>query len=134
MGSNDFLRLKTAAKAVFNIAIGYEYLLKPTVILNTNFRTNRYYFDNTIIKTTGLKSDYTSWDLYHFTAGSTIKTNRLKISIGLLFSTGTDGKREQEDNFNKPKESNFLKGESFITKATYSSFGFLLGYIFMLKK
>ena len=134
LGSDDFLRFKTAAKSVFNFAVAYEYLFTPAIILNTSFRTNRSYYDKSLKNITGIKADYTSWDIYHFTAGTTITRNRSKVSIGLLFSTGKDGTREQEDNFNKPKEANFLQGDTFITKATYSSIGFLLGYTLMIKK
>jgi hypothetical protein len=135
LGSDDYLRFKTAAKAVFNIALGYEYILKPTILLNASFRTNQSYYDSRLKNSMGIKSDYTTWDIYHFTAGSTITRSRSKLSIGILFSTGTDDTREeQEDNFNKPKEANFLQGETYITKATYSSIGFLVGFTLMFKK
>jgi hypothetical protein len=133
-GSEDFLRVKTGAKPVFNIEVGYEYLLNRALALNASFYTNQSYFDEQARESPGIKSDYTTWDIYHFTVGGTINRNRSKISIGVLYSTGKDGNRVEDDNLNKPRESNFLQGEPFITSATGQSIGFLLGFTYMFKR
>ena len=134
LGSEQFLRLKEAAKAVFNIALGYEYLLQPDVIISASFRTDKSYFEKTLNQSVGIKSAITSWDIYHFAAGATFTRGRSKMSIGILYSTGTDKGREQPGNLEKPEENNFLQGSTIITKATYHSSGILLGYTFLLKK
>ncbi len=134
LGSEEFLRLKAAAKSVFNFAIGYEYMLKPDVILSASFRTNQSYFDKELNKSVGIKSDVATWDVYHFAAGSTFTRGRSKMSVGLLYSRGTDNSREQNGNLENPDEGNFLQGSTTITKATYSSIGLLLGYTFAFKK
>jgi len=133
-GSDEFLRLKAAAISVFNFALGYEYSLKPDVILSASFRTNQSYYDKELSKSVGLKSDVSTWDIYHFTAGSTFTRGRSKMSVGLLYSRGADNSREQGGNLENPNEGNFLQGSTTITKATYSSIGLLLGYTFAFKK
>ena len=133
LGSEQFLRLKTAAKSVFNITFGYEYELKPDLVLSASIRTNGSYFDKNLYGTTGIKADITTWDIYHFTAGSTFTKGRAKMTLGLLYSMGTDNLRQEQGSFKKPVEVNFLQGSSIITKATYSSIGLLLGYTFALK-
>ena len=134
LGSEQFLRLKTAAKSVFNIAFGYEYELKPDLIFSASIRTNGSYFDKDLYGTTGIKADVTTWNIYHFTTGSTFTKGRAKMTLGLLYSMGTDNLRQEQGSFKKPAEVNFLQGSSIITKATYSSIGLLLGYTFALKK
>jgi len=133
-GSDQFLRLKEAAKSVFNIALGYEYLLKSGVILSASIRTNQSYYDKNLENYTGLKSDVSSWDIIHIAVGSTFTRGRSKISIGLLYSSGQDNSRQQQGGLDNPSEDNFLQGKTTITKATYSSVGLLLGYTFALKK
>jgi hypothetical protein len=133
-GSDEFLRLKEAAKSVFNFAIGYEYLLKPDVILSASLRTDQSYFDKAVNKSVGLKSAVATWGIYHFSAGSTFTRGRSKMSVGLLYSKGSDDSREQNGNLENPNEGNFLQGSTTITKATYSSIGLLLGYTFAFKK
>ena len=115
-GSDEFLRLKEAAKSVFNIAVGYEYVLKPGVILSGSVRTNQSYFDKDLDKSVGLKSDVTSWDMIHFSAGSTFTRGSSKMSIGLLYSRGLDNSREQQGNLDNPSEGNLLQGSATITK------------------
>jgi hypothetical protein len=134
LNSDDFLRLRTAAKSVLNISAGYEYTLKSTVLLNASFRTNNSYFYKPLSDAVGIKTDLTTWNIYHFTAGTTITRGRSKMSIGALYSTGIDKAKLQADNLSKPKEDNFLQGGTTITKATYSNIGLILGYTFMVKK
>lgn len=134
LGSEQFLRLKAAAKSVINVAFGYEYALKPNVILSASFRTNQSYFDKDLNKSVGLKSEVTTWNINHFAAGSTFTRGRSKMTVGLLYSKGTDKSREQLGNLENPSEDNFLQGSTTITKATYSSIGLLLGYTFAFKK
>jgi hypothetical protein len=133
LGSEQFLRLKTAAKSVFNIAVGYEYEIRPNLLLSGSIRTNGSYFDNNLLDTKGIRADLTTWDIYHFTAGTTFSRGRSKMTLGLLFSTGTDNSREETGDLTNPDEGNFLQGSSVITKATYSSIGLLIGYAFALK-
>ena len=133
LGSEQFLRLKTGAKSVVNIAIGYEYEIKPNLILSASIRTNGSYFDRVLYATTGIKADVTTWNIYHFTAGTTFAKGRSKMTLGLLYSMGKDNSRLEQGSFEKPTEVNFIQGSSTITKATYSSIGLLLGYTFALK-
>ena len=134
LGSEQFLRLKEAAKSVINFALGYEYTLKSGVILSGSFRRNQSYFEKGLNKSVGIKSDITSWDIYHIAIGSTFTKGRYKMSVGFLYSKGTDKSREQIGNFEKPSEDNFLQGRTIITKASYNSIGLLLGYTFAFKK
>lgn len=134
LGSEQFLRLKEAAKSVFNVALGYEYALKPGVTLSAGFRTNQSYFDKDLNTSVGIKSDITTWDIYHFSAGTTLTRKRSKMTVGILYSAGKDKSREQNGNFDHPSEDNFLQGGNILTKAVYSSFGLLLGYTFTFKK
>lgn len=132
--SDEFLRVRTAAKSVFNFAIGYEYALKPAVDLDFSFRTNQRFYDKNLLTERGIKPDLSSWDIYHATAGTTIKKGRSQMSIGLLYSFGTDNDRAQNDNLENPSEGNFLQGSTTIVKAKYSSIGLLLGFTFNFKK
>ncbi len=134
LGSDQFLRLKEAAKSVFNVAVGYEYLLRPNIILSGSVRTNNSYFDKGLVGSVGIVSDVTSWNILHFATGATFTKGRSKMSLGVLYARGKDGDRIQTGNMETPNEGNFLQGSTTITKATYSSFGFLLGYSFVLRK
>jgi hypothetical protein len=121
LGSDEFLRLKDAAKSVFNISIGHEFALNPTMTLNFSCRTNNSYYDEALNKSVGIKSEITIWDIYHFTAGTTITRGRSKVSVALLLSTGNDDERKHYSSFTNPDEIDFLQGSTIITNATYSS-------------
>lgn len=114
--------------------MGYVYEIEPDLILSASIQTNGSYFDRDLYATTGIKTDVTTWNIYYFTAGTTCAKGRSKMTLGLLYSMGTDKSRQEQGSFEKPTGVNFIEGSSTITKATYSSIGLLPGYTFVLKK
>jgi hypothetical protein len=131
LGSEDFLRVKSAAKSVLNIALGYEYKLSPDFSLMASFRTDNSFYNPELIKERGIKPEITTWDIYHFTGGAMIKKGRSTISLGLLVGTGVDNNRLQQGGGGLiPTESDYLQGTTTITTAKYFSIGGLLGFSF----
>jgi hypothetical protein len=133
LGSDKFLMLKTSAKPVFNIAVGYEYAAKPELIISGSFRTNQSFHDEDLEKSVAIKSEVSSWDIYHYTLGSTFIAGRSKLTLGVLYSHGVDKNSQQDGILDNPEEVNLLRGQTIITKAAYNSIGLLLGYTFGLK-
>ena len=92
IGSDEFMNVRAAAKPVFNVAIGYEYLLKKNISLYLSARNDMSYYDDDLTNTRGIKTTISSWDIYHFASGVTFKTVQSSLSVGLLYSTGKTGK------------------------------------------
>lgn len=133
-GSENFLRVKSAAKPVVNVAIGYEYQLRNNLSLMFGLRTDNSWFDSSINNAAGIKPEITTWDIYHFSGGVSMSKGRSTISLGLLLSVGGDDEYYQGNNLGAPSEGNFLQGFTTITKASYSSIGALVGFSFNFKK
>ncbi len=134
LGAQDFLRVKTGAQSVVNIALAYEYYVNDELTCQLSVRNDMSYYDKDLVKTVGIKPDFTTWDIYHVTLGATIRRGRSSISVGLLFSTGSDPHHEQQGNLSDPTENNFLQGSTTIAKSSYSTFGLLLGYTYNFRK
>ncbi|RPD41511.1 outer membrane protein transport protein [Chitinophaga barathri] len=134
LGSDNFLRVKTAAESVLNIAVGYEHSLNERISLLFSLRNNQSYYDEALAKEKGIKPDLTSWNIYHLVGGCIIRKNRSSISLGLQLSVGNDPYKEQDGNYSKIAEENFLQGATTITQARYSAIGFLLGYNYNFRK
>ncbi|MDO6761402.1 hypothetical protein Q4566_14415 [Tamlana sp. 2_MG-2023] len=134
LGADDFMRVQAAAKSVFNVAIGYEYLLKDSLSLFLSARNDMSYFDESLNDERGIKTTISSWDIYHISSGVTIKKNQSNLSLGLLFSTGSTNDYEQKGTLNNPNENDLIKGTTTITEASYGSLGLLLGYTLYFKK
>ncbi|ETN94176.1 hypothetical protein [Zhouia amylolytica] len=132
--SDYFMRAQAAAKDVFNIAVGYEYMLKNDLSLYLSGRSDLTYFDKRLNESNGIKATISDWNLYHFASGITLKKQKSQLSLGLLYSTGVTNNYEQKGSLNNPAEGNLLQGSRTITKASYNSLGFLLGYTFYFKK
>lgn len=132
--SDQYLRLKSGAKPVFNVALGYEYRLKETLSLLGSFRTDMSYFDADVKNATGIKSELTTWNIYHFNAGFIITRGRSQISVGLLTSFGSDKNRSIDGNLDNPSEENYLQGSTTIVGAKYFSAGILFGYTLSFRK
>ncbi len=134
LGSNEFLRLKAAARPVFNVALGYEYNLNEKISFLASIRNDMSYHDNDLGKERGIKTTISSWDIYHFVAGVTINRERSSLDIGILLSTGKNDTYQQNGYLGNLTENNVLQGSTTITEANYISFGLLLGYTFNFKK
>src|SRR5690606_31477659 len=103
------------------------------ISLQASFRTDMSYFDEAINDRTGIKPNITSWNIYHITSGITIDHKNSSLSLGLLFSTGSNNKYEQSGTID-PNEDNLLQGVRSITSAKYQSLGLLVGYTFYIRK
>ncbi len=131
--SDEFLSLQAAAESVFNIAVGYEYEVSESLSILGGFRTDMSYYNEDLNEVAGIKPTISNWDIYHFTGGVTFNRKNSSLSLGLLLSGGTNDSYEQTGSFD-PENPDLVAGSTTITKATYSSFGLLLGYTFYFKK
>lgn len=132
--SDQYLRVLAANKPVFNVGLAYEYSLKPTLTLYLSARNNQTFFDKDLNKQSGIKPDISSWDIYHAVIGATVLHGRSSISAGITTAFGKDNNREQPGSIDNDTESNLFGGTTTITKASYSSFGILLGYTYYFRK
>lgn len=131
--SDLFLRNRAGAKSVLNIAIGYEYKLNESISILFSGRNDMSYFDSELNEGTGIKTTVSTWDIYHISGGVNIEQNNSNLSLGLLFSSGRNGKYRQAGNIN-PNDLDFVEGTTTITSAKFTSIGLLVGYTFNLKK
>ncbi|THD69726.1 hypothetical protein E7Z59_05200 [Robertkochia marina] len=118
------------AKSVFNVALGYEHFLNERLTLYLSGRTDNSFFNAQTNRMGGIETSISSWDLYHLTGGMTLRKGGSQISFGLLFSGGADDSYIQQGNISIPTEKNLLRDTFYITKAEYSSWGFLIGFTY----
>ncbi|MEK6479156.1 hypothetical protein WJR50_16540 [Catalinimonas sp. 4WD22] len=134
LGSEDLLVVLGGARPVLNAVLAYEYQWNEQLSFSMSFRNDMSYLDNTLSDQRGYKTTISSWDIYHLVGGTTIKRERSSMSIGLLLSTGNNNAHEERGAIGTPAEVNLIQGITTITKANYSSIGFLLGYTFNFRK
>ena len=134
LGSSDFLRVPSAARTVLNGVIGYEQELSSSVTLQASFRNDMTYYDKDLDQATGIRPDITTWNIYTFSAGVAITSGRSLVTLGLTGSTGTDDHHAESGSFTQPTSDQLLRGAVTVTRATYSSFGFVLGFRYRFKK
>jgi hypothetical protein len=134
LGADQFLRVKEAAKPVWNGVVGYEQALSSTVTLQGSFRNDMSYHDKGIDTVRGIKPDITTWNIYTFSIGTAIQKGKSLITIGITGSFGTDNAYAEQGNYSVPTDDNFLRGATTITKASFRSYGFILGYKYTFRK
>jgi hypothetical protein len=132
--TDKYLQVKTAAKPVFNVAIGMEKALSEKLIFAASFRTNFSAYDSDMKNENGIKPYMATWDIYHVTTGITMNQGRHDLSIGLDTGFGSDNDYQQSVNLDSPLETNFLQGQLKVAQAKYFSIGLLLGYTYMFKR
>lgn len=118
------------AKSVVNVAVGYEHYLNEKLTLYLSGRTDNSFFDEETNRAGGIETSISSWDLWHVTTGMATRKGGSQFSFGLLFSGGVDDSYVQQGNLSIPSESNLVADTLFITKAKYSSWGFLIGFTY----
>jgi len=133
IGDEGLLQVKTAAREVLNIAVGYERSISETVSLDASFRNNQSYYDPNLLKESGIRPDISTWNIYHAVGGVTIRKPRSSLSLGLAFGFGSD-KARKEQYLPLLSETDIFKNPITVTQASYTSLGFLLGYNYFLKK
>jgi hypothetical protein len=94
INGDDLISVKTAARPVFNVAIGIEQQLNENLSLNASIRNNQSYYDGQLIRENGIKPDITTWDIYHLVGGVTMRRERSSMSLGLAFGYGVDQNRD----------------------------------------
>lgn len=134
LGSDKFLRVLSANKPVFNVSLGYEYRVKPELTFNTSFRTNFSFYDKDLTKLAGLRPEFTSWDIFHYTVGGSFRRGRSSISAGLLTAWGKDRKHASSNSITQPNENNLLQGTLTLSEARYFNLGGLLGFTYTFKR
>ena len=117
------------AESVVNFAAGYENYLSERWTLYISGRTDFSYFDEDT-NVNGIETSISSWDIYHLTSGFAFRKGGSQISFGVLFSQGIDKSYVQQGNISNLTTDNLIRDTLFITKAKYSSFGFLLGFTY----
>jgi hypothetical protein len=134
LSADQFLRVKSGARSVLNGVIGFEHPLSNTLTLQCSFRNDMTYYDKSLDSAKGITPDITTWDIYTLALGTAIHYGLSSITVGLTISTGTDNHHAQQGNYSQPSGDSFLRGATTITKASYSSFGFVLGYTYNFRK
>lgn len=134
VGAGRFLRVPMAARPVINGVIGYEQQLSSSLTLQTSLRNDMTWYDKDLDHQTGIQPYITTWNIYTFSAGVTIGNGRSLLTLGLTGSFGTDDDHAEQGNYSKPASDQLLRGAVTITRASYSSFGFVLGFKYSFKK
>ena len=132
LGGEDLLRLQTGSRSVANFGIALDYFIKRNLNFVASFRTNRSFYDHGLDELKSIKTEISTWDLYHGRAGVTIKQGHSQLTFGFLYAAGIDNSRPQKGEFSLSTESEILSPKLNYTKASYQSIGFLLGYSFLL--
>ncbi|MBN9386179.1 MAG: hypothetical protein J0H74_35805 [Chitinophagaceae bacterium] len=132
-GTPLLTRLKDARMAILNIAIGFSKVLTPTTTGFISARTDFNYGGPSNYKADerglGYTSNTSDWDLYHMQLGANFKKRKFNLRVGLLLDYGRTTQYPQEVNYDNPNESNFLLGESHLTKASRLGAGLMFAYI-----
>lgn len=134
-GSNNsvtsaVLKFKDAHRALVNVAVGVSFRLREAVLGYCAFRTDLTYADPSLYKDDeGTEANTSYWNNYHLEFGVNVKKRKFNFRPGISLSYGMTNKYMQPYNFDDPHESNFLSGDTHLTKATHFSGGLMLSYI-----
>lgn len=128
----EYSHVKIASKAVFNFALGYERKLTEQFNFLLAFSTD---FNSTDWGNIDIETEYTpyysTWDIYHFSGGFELETDRFNLTLGLNMGVGWSKNKTQIINMSSPSDDNLLKGERINNvKSKYIRSGIVLGFVY----
>jgi hypothetical protein len=105
---SDWLTYVSGARPVFNVALGYSWTLKESLLLMGGFRTDFNYAKNLDYhEYTGYnKVETINVDLYHITCGLSWKILGQDIITGIEYTVGRNKDQQQIANLSDPVEYN----------------------------
>jgi len=121
------LEMREARKAIFNIAVGVSYRLKPLLTGYCSFRTDFNYADRK--DTDGFSPNTSTWDNYYCQLGVNVKRAKYNLRTGILLGYGHTNSYQQPINFDDPKESNLLSGTVGTVPATRITAALMIAFI-----
>lgn len=121
------LEMREARKAIFNIAVGVSYQLKPLLTGYCSFRTDFNYADRK--DTDGFTPNTSTWDNYYCQLGVNVKRTKYNLRTGILLGYGHTNNYQQPINFDDPKESNLLTGTIGTVPATRITAALMVAFI-----
>jgi hypothetical protein len=139
--TTDFLSYYYAARAVVNIALGYQIKMTENTEgmfgFRTNFNPRKEIFDNPVLQG-GMEFSVVPANLYYITGGTTFKYKKTSFLVGLQLAVGNKRDNIQFVNFYNPVVSDPSTGLSIQGKRKYDMdytfigaslfLGFSIGY------
>lgn len=121
------LEMREGRKAIFNMAVGVSYQLKPLLTGYCSFRTDFNYADRK--DTDGFSPNTSTWDNYYCQLGVNVKRAKYNLRTGILLGYGHTSSYRQPINFDDPKESNLLSGTIGTVPATRITAALMIAFI-----
>ncbi|QJB37415.1 hypothetical protein HF324_05930 [Chitinophaga oryzae] len=125
--ASELLKMREARKAVFNVAVGVSYRIKPQLTGFCSLRTDFNYGERTY--TDGTAPNTATWDNYYCQLGVNIKRSKYNLRTGLFLGYGRTGSYEQFINFDHPQENNLLTGERGMVPASRMTAAVMVAFI-----
>lgn len=114
VSSDEWLTFVDGAKSIFNVAVGYRWIVNDELMILSGFRTdfnhkknfdfNPYTYGKTV-KTFDL-------DKYHFTSGLTLQLFGHELITGLQYTFGHETNQKQFANLSDPVEFNYEENKA----------------------
>jgi hypothetical protein len=81
-------RLHQQAKSVVNFGLGYEHLVSERFSYYAAFTTDFTFADKSVNGANSLST----WDIYHVTAGASLRVKDVKLTLGAAYAFGSDSR------------------------------------------
>ena len=106
---NEWLTFVDGAKPIFNIAVGYRWIIKENLMILSGFRTDFNYNKNFDYKPYAASKTVKNFDLdkYHLTSGVTVRILGHDLITGLQYTFGYEKDQKQFINLSHPVEFNY---------------------------
>lgn len=127
----QLVRFEEERKSILNAAFGLSYAFNERVTGYAALRTDFNYAGNLDPASPyqGYVPNFTTWNIYHLSAGAKLLRRKTHLYASLLTSFGTTSNYLQRVNFDTPNESNLLLGEPKRTTGGSFSLGLMLSYV-----
>ncbi len=126
----DIRRVRAGNVAVWNAGLGAQFPLSPAADLLAGFRTDRNFFDRSVLDPlTDISGTFSYWDLYHTSFGVDLHSLRVKLTVGVVYSYGRDTSAPEDFRALGP----FVDADrDILLRTSYNQLGMTFGFSYFV--
>ncbi|MBL7965126.1 MAG: hypothetical protein JNM31_14930 [Flavobacteriales bacterium] len=84
-------RIRSGNVPVLNAGVGAQFRISEVAALLAGFRTDHNFLDRSVLEdATDISGTFSYWDLYHASFGVDLHSQRVKLTVGVVYSFGRD--------------------------------------------
>jgi hypothetical protein len=123
-------RVRAGNVPVLNAGVGAQFRVSEVASLLAGFRTDHNFLDRSALEAPAdITGTFSYWDLYHISFGADLHSQRVKLTVGVVHSFGTDTSAPEDL---KPWGDFVPQDRDILLRTSYNQLGMTFGFSYFV--